>query len=117
MLSEYSTIDVIWNMATNQNNWLRQAEWIEAYVTENFPNLTDSTGRINATSSNNTLGSLALLYKPAVQYAFWQAMYLWNPFETFAGFFWDAGMYFGSTVTNQEAWLDKSIALGANITI
>lgn len=117
MLSEYSTIDVIWQMAGNVNANLKQVEGIEAYVTENFPNLTDTNGKTNVTSSNNTKGSLAIFYKPAVQYGFGQAMYLGNPFETFAGFFWDAGIYFGSTVTNEEAGLDKSTALGANITI
>lgn len=115
--SEYSTMDAIGNLATNRNAVFNQAEGIMAYVTETFPQLTNSDAKVSATTSNNTKGSLALLYKPAVQYAFWKEMFLSITHETAEGFFIDAAIEFGSTIVNGEAGLDNSVAVAWNITL
>lgn len=39
-----------------------------------FPALTTATGAISATASDNTKGSFAVLWKPAVQYGYGQPM-------------------------------------------
>jgi len=115
-LSSYSTQDVYWPQASVFTGRVKSFEGIEAHATEHFPNLTQSDGKINATSGSNTLGSFALLYKPAIQYAFWIPMRIFVS-ERAKGFLIETNMSFGFNTANETAGLDKTVWLSANVTV
>ena len=41
---------------------------IDVLVAKDWPALTNTSGLVDATSANNTKGSFACIYKPAIQY-------------------------------------------------
>ena len=47
---------------------------IDKLVARDFPALTNTSGLVDATAGNNTKGSFAVIWKPAVQYGFGQPL-------------------------------------------
>ena len=116
-LSELITVDKFGPNATIQSGVLAKIWNIDVLVSKYFPSLTDSNGVVSTTSSNNTKGSFACIYKPAVQYWFGKPLQievgrvLWKGIKIVATFeFWFA-------IVNNKAWLWKTVWLWVNATV
>lgn len=117
LIDEVITIDKFWPNATISTGVLAKVFNIDLLVARDFPALTDSTGKVSETSSNNTKGSFACIYKPAVQYWFGQPLeievgrVLGKWIKIVATFeFWFA-------IANAKAGLWKTVALWVNVTL
>jgi len=89
-------------------------EGIEAYYTTEMPKLVDTEGYVlqgSTAAENNTQGSLLLFYKPAVQFAFGMPMQIVTH-ETSGEFLIDVSMWFGFSVANEDAGLDRTVSYG-----
>lgn len=103
------------DLATLRNGRLpAYIEGIEAYYTTEMPKLVNTDGYVlqgTTATANNTQGSLLLFYKPAVQFAFGMPMQIVTH-ETSGDFLIDVSMWFGFTVANAQAGLDKTVSYG-----
>lgn len=118
LIDQVITIDKFGPNATISTGVLAKVFNIDLLVARDFPALTDSTGKVDGTTtSNNTKGSFACIYKPAVQYWFGQPLeievgrVLWKGIKIVATFeFWFA-------IANEKAGLWKTVALWVNVTV
>lgn len=116
-LSEVITMDKFWPNATVVTGVLAKAFGIDVLVARDWPALTNTSGLVDATAWNNTKGSFACVYKPAIQYWFWQ------PLEIEVGkVLWKwvkivATMEFWFAIANEKAWLWKTVWLWINATV
>lgn len=116
-IAEVITMDKFGPNATIVTGILAKAFGIDVFVARDFPALTDATGVVSATSSDNTKGSFACLYKPAVQYGWGQPVRLylkecpWKWYEIIAT------MDFGFAIANNIAGLGKTVGLWVNVTL
>jgi hypothetical protein len=76
-IAEVITMDKFGPNATIVTGILAKAFGIDVFVARDFPALTDATGVVSTTASDNTKGSFACLYKPAVQYGWGQPVRLY----------------------------------------
>lgn len=116
-LSEVITVDKFGPNATI-SAWILAKIWnIDILVSKHFPALTNTSGLVDATSGNNTKGSFACIYKPAVQYWFGKPLQievgrvLWKWVKLVATF------EFGFAIVNEKASLGKTVGLGINATV
>lgn len=114
---EVVTLDKMWPQATILS-WILSKVWgIDKLVARDFPALTNTSGLVDATSGNNTKGSFAVIYKPAVQYGFGQPLEI-DAFKV-PGKWVDlvATMEFGFAIANGVAGLGKTVWLWINVTL
>ena len=116
-LQEVITMDKFWPNATIVAGVLAKAFGIDILVARDFPALTNTSGLVDATSSNNTKGSFACIYKPAVQYGFGSPLKLYLSEKPGHGYEIVATMDFGFAIANSVAGLGKTVALGINMTV
>ena len=116
-LSEVITIDKFWPNATISAGVLAKIWNIDVLVSKHFPALTNTSGLVDATSTNNTKGSFACIYKPAVQYGFGKPLQIevWRVLGK--GIKIVATMEFGFAIVNNKAGLWKTVWLGINATV
>lgn len=117
LLSEVITADKFGPNATISAGVLAKIWNIDILVAEDWPALTNTSGLVDATAWNNTKGSFACVYKPAIQYWFGQPLeievgkVLWKGIKIVATFeFWFA-------IVNSKAWLWKTVWLWINATV
>ena len=116
-LSELITVDKFWPNATISTGVLAKIWNIDVLVAQDWPALTNTSWLVDWTSANNTKGSFACVYKPAIQYGFgkplqievWRVLGKWIKIvATFE--FWFA-------IANDKASLWKTVWLGINATV
>lgn len=107
----YSTADVFGANATNGKPWfVGKPEWIDMFVTREYPYGLDATGNIPANPVNGTCAGVSLIYKPAVQYAFGSDLKIIAT-ETADGYLFDVvGFFAFNIVNNIVAWVGKTVA-------
>lgn len=116
-LSELITIDKFWPNATISAGVLAKIWNIDVLVSKHFPALTNTSGLVDWTASNNTKGSFACIYKPAIQYGFGKPLQievgrvLWKGVNIVATF------EFGFAIVNNKAGLGKTVGLWINATV
>ena len=115
-LSEVITVDKFWPQATIHSWVLAKIFDIDILVARDWP-LAEADGKCSATAASNTLGSFAVLYKPAVQYGFGQPLEI----EAYKvpGKWVDlvATFEFWFAIANSVASLGKTVAAGINVTV
>lgn len=115
-LDSVKTMEKFGNEATIKTGVFSKVFGIENMILRDFPALTLATGKVHA-STGNDYGSIALIYKPAVQYWFGKTPEYGS--ERIIGKWVRvvAAMEFGFTIVNQKAGLDKTVALWVNISM
>lgn len=116
-LSEVITIDKFWPNATISAGVLAKIWNIDILVSKHFPALTNTSGLVDATAWNNTKGSFACIYKPAVQYWFWKPLQIEVGRVLWKGIKIVATMEFWFAIVNSKAGLWKTVGLGINATV
>jgi len=116
-LSEVITMDKFGPNATIVQGVLAKAFGIDVLVARDFPALTNTSGLVDATAGNNTKGSFACIYKPAVQYGFGSPLKLYLKECPWKGYEIIATMDFGFAIANSVAGLGKTVGLGINVTL
>lgn len=115
-LTDLITVDKFWPQATIHAWVLAKIFDMDILVARDWP-LAEADGKCSATASSNTLGSFAVLYKPAVQYGFGQPLEI----ETYKvpGKWVDlvATFEFWFAIANGVASLGKTVACGINVTV
>ena len=116
-LAELITVDKFGPNATISSGVLAKIWNIDVLVAQDWPALTNTSGLVDATSWNNTKGSFACIYKPAIQYGFGKPLQievgrvLWKGIKIVATFeFWFA-------IANGKASLWKTVGIGINATV
>lgn len=116
-LSELITVDKFGPNATIASGVLAKIWNIDVLVAQDWPALTNTSGLVDATEWNNTKGSFACVYKPAIQYGFGKPLQievgrvLWKWIKIVATFeFWFA-------IANDKASLWKTVWLWINATV
>ena len=118
LLDEVITIDKFGPNATISTWVLAKVFNIDILVARDFPALTDSTGKVDwTTTSNNTKWSLACIYKPAVQYGFGQPLEIEVGRVLGKGIKIVATFEFGFAIANEKAGLGKTVALWVNVSL
>lgn len=114
---EVITVDKFGSQATINSGVLAKVWNIDKITARDFPALTASTGAVSATGSENTKGSFAVIYKPAIQYGFGQPLEI-DAFKVPGkGVQLVATMEFGFAIADEVAGLGKTVGLGANVTL
>ena len=103
--------------ATIENGVLTQIYGVNTAVARDFPRLTATGGKVSSTGGNNTFGSLACIYKPAVQYGFGMDMDFDMVKVPGEGFQFTSTYDFGFGIAYETAGLDKTIALGTDMVL
>jgi hypothetical protein len=79
---------------------------------------TEADGKISTTATNNTLGQLGLIYKPAIQYGFGQPLEIDVVKVPGKGVSLIATFEFGFDILQKDAgYTDSSVAIGYNVTL
>lgn len=114
---EVITLEKFWPQATILSGVLSKVWNIDKLVARDFPALTNTSGLVDATSSNNTKGSFAVVYKPAIQYGFGQPLEI-DAFKVPGkGVDLVATFEFGFAIANDKAGLGKTVGLWVNVTL
>ena len=116
-ISEVITMDKFWPNATIVAGVLAKAFGIDILVARDFPALTNTSGLVDATSGNNTKGSLVCIYKPAVQYGFGAPLRLYLTECPWKWYIITATMDFGFAIANSVAGLGKTVGMWVNVTV
>ena len=116
-LSEVITIDKFGPNATISAGVLAKIWNIDILVSKHFPALTNTSGLVDATTANNTKGSFACIYKPAIQYWFGKPLQIEVGRVLWKGIKIVATMEFWFAIVNSKAWLWKTVGLGINATV
>lgn len=116
-LSELITIDKFWPNATISAGVLAKIWNIDVLVAEDFPALTNTSWLVDWTSANNTKGSFACVYKPAIQYGFGKPLQIEVGRVLGKGIKIVATFEFGFAIANSKAGLGKTVGLGINATV
>lgn len=116
-LSELITVDKFGPNATI-SQWVLAKIWnIDVLVAQDFPALTNTSWLVDATSANNTKGSFACVYKPAIQYGFGKPLQIEVGRVLGKGIKIVATFEFWFAIANDKAWLWKTVGLGINATV
>lgn len=115
LLDEVITIDKFGPNATISTGVLAKVFNIDLLVARDFPALTDSTGKVSETSTDNVYGSLACIYKPAVQYWFGQPLEIEVGRVLGKGIKIVATFEFWFAIANEKALLGKTVALWVGV--
>ena len=116
-LSEVITMDKFWPNATVVTGVLAKAFGIDVLVARDWPALTNTSGLVDATAANNTKGSFACIYKPAVQYGFGQPLKLYLTECPGKWYIITATMEFGFAIADGVAWLGNTVGIWINMTV
>lgn len=116
-LSEVITADKFGPNATISKGVLAKIWNIDILVSKHFPALTNTSGLVDATSGNNTKGSFACVYKPAIQYGFGKPLQIEVGRVLGKGVKIVATFEFGFAIVNDKAGLGKTVGLGINATV
>jgi hypothetical protein len=111
-LSEVITMDKFGPNATIVAGVLAKAFGIDILVARDFPALTNTSGLVDGTAANNTKGSFACIYKPAVQYGFGQPVKLYLKECPGKGYEIIATMDFGFAIINNIGGTGLTVGLG-----
>jgi len=116
LLDAVLTVDKFWPAASFKTGVLAKAFGIDITVQRDFPALALATGKVHA-STGNSYGSLGLVYKPAVQYGFGQALEIdvWK--VPGKGVQLIATFEFGMAIAYDKASLWATVAMGINVTV
>lgn len=117
-ISEFLTMDKSGDRAAIQSG-LRPTPFGSQMLTHRAVKLANTAGKVAVTTpANNTTGSIAALYKPAVQYGFGQDFLLEVVRVPGYGYRLVATFDFGFSILDSGASLsDAAVALGYNITV
>ena len=116
-LSELITVDKFGPNATI-SQWVVAKIWnIDILVAQDWPALTNTSGLVDATAGNNTKGSFACVYKPAIQYGFGKPLQIEVGRVLGKGIKIVATFEFWFAIVNDKAWLGKTVGLGINATV
>jgi len=115
-LDAVKTIDKFGPAATIETWVLSKIFWVSNMVLRDFPTLSLATWKVH-TSTGNDYGSMSLIYKPAIQYGFGKAPEYGSERVIWKGTRVVVAMEFGFAIANSIAWFDKTVALGAWITM
>jgi hypothetical protein len=77
-----------------------------------FPTFTDADGKISTTAADNTKGSFAVIWKPAVQYGYGQPMEIEITKVAGRGYVLTATAEFGFTIVNNETNVNVGKTVG-----
>lgn len=116
-LSDLLTVDKFGPNATISAGVLAKIFNIDVLVSKHFPALTNTSGLVDATSGNNTKGSFACIYKPAIQYWFGKPLQIEVGRVLGKGIKIVATFEFWFAIVNSKAWLWKTVGLGINATV
>lgn len=116
-LTEVITADKFGPNATISKGVLAKIWNIDILVAQDFPALTNTSGLVDASSANNTKGSFACIYKPAIQYGFGQPLEIEVGKILGKGVKMVATFEFGFAIANGKAGLGKTVGLGINATV
>lgn len=116
-LDEVITQDKFGPAATIASGVLAKIWNIDIVTERDFPALTNSSGLVDATSGNNTKGSFAVVWKPAVQYWFGQPLEIDLFKVPGKGVRLVATMEFWFAIVNSKAGLGKTVWLWVNVTL
>lgn len=116
-LSEVITMDKFWPNATISAGILAKIWNVDILVSKYFPALTNTSGLVDATDTNNTKGSFACIYKPAVQYWFGKPLQIEVGRVLGKGVKIVATFEFWFAIVNEKAGLGKTVGLGVNATV
>lgn len=116
-LSELITIDKFWPNATISAGVLGKIWNVDVLVSKHFPALTNTSGLVDATSANNTKGSFACIYKPAIQYGFGKPLQIEVGRVLGKGIKIVATFEFWFAIVNSKAGLWKTVGLWVNATV
>ena len=116
-LTELITVDKFGPNATIAAGVLAKIWNIDVLVAKDWPALTNTSGLVDATSGNNTKGSFACIYKPAIQYWFGKPLQIEVGRVLGKGVKIVATFEFWFAIANSKAWLWKTVGLGINATV
>ena len=118
-LSELITIDKFGPDATIRTGVLAKIWWVDFMTMPDFPALTDTDGKVSGTASDNTKGSFAVIWKPAVQYGYGQPMEIEITKVAWRGYILTATAEFGFTIVNNDSYANvgKTVGLWVNVTV
>ena len=116
LLDEVLTADKFGPNATILSWVLAKIFGIDIMIQRDFPALALDTWLVHATTGN-TFGSMALIYKPAVQFGFGQALEIETVNNPWRGIILIATFEFGVAIADQVSGLGKSIATWVNIAV
>lgn len=111
-LDAVKTVQNFGTDATIKSGALTTIYGVENLVLRDFPTLALATGKVHA-STGNDFGSMALIYKPAIQYWFGKTPEYGVERVIWKGTRVVVALEFGFAIANSTAGLDKTVALGA----
>ena len=115
-LDAVKTVDKFGNEATIKSGVFNKVFGIENMVLRDFPALSLATWKVHETTGND-FGSIALIYKPAIQYGFGKTPEYASYRIVGKGTVLVAAMEFGFGIANESAGLDKTVSLWVNVTM
>lgn len=115
-ITELVTFDKYSNGATIITGKLGNIYGIEVLVTSAMPALALATGKVHS-STGNTLGQFALIYKPAIQYGFGMPVEITTQAVPGKWALMYATFEFGFGLVYDKAWLGKTIVIWRNVTV
>lgn len=116
-LAEVITMDKFGPNATISAGLLAKIWNVDILVARDWPALTNTSGLVDGTAANNTKGSFACIYKPAVQYGFGKPLQIEVGRVLGKGIKIVATMEFWFAIANGKAGLGKTVGLWANVTV
>lgn len=115
-LAEVITADKFGPQATIHAGVLAKIFGIDVVVARDMPK-TGTDGKVSTTTSNNTKGTIACIYKPAVQYGFGQPLEIEVEKVAGKGINLVATFEFGFAIADGKANLWRTVALWINATL
>lgn len=116
-LDELETVDKFGPNATIVRGTIGKIYGVDVIAHRGVPN-TEADGKVSTTGSNNTLGQILCVYKPAIQYGFGQDFKLETVRNPGYGWRLVATFNFAFKIIDSAASLtDPSVAVGRNVTI
>ena len=116
LLDAVLTVDKFWPAATFHSGVLAKAFGIDILVARDRPALALATGLVH-TSTGNSYSSFGLIYKPAIQYGFGQALEIDVVKVPGKGVQLVATFEFGQALAYDKVGLGKNMAMGINVTV
>lgn len=117
--SNLKTYDKAKDAATIARGILANVWGVDILVARDMPATSQADGKVGDGTSGhtNTVGQIALLWTPAVQYGFGQELEIEVTKVAGKGTVLTATFEFGFTIVDEEVGQSKTVALGANVTL
>lgn len=117
LLDDVVNLNVYWPEATIRTWRLGQIFWINVSVARDMPSLAQASWKVSSTSWSNTVWQLALIYTPAIQYGWGQALEITPYIVPWKWVVLYATMEAWFGIAYEKAGLDKTVALWINVTV